>query len=96
MTRAELGPDPHRADEGPEGLRWLPSSPLYLQLPELSELEALLYKVNLGSGQPGLGAIRCHPCLLETCSEKQKRLPEVLCPTLYKNSLLDRPVWLSG
>lgn len=56
MTRAEMGPDPHRAAEGPEGLRWLPSSPLYLQLPELSELEALLSQVNLESGQPGVGA----------------------------------------
>lgn len=56
MTRAEMGPDPHRATEGPEGLGWLPSSPLYLQFPEFSELEALLSQVNLESGQPGVGA----------------------------------------
>ena len=45
-TKTELGPDPHGAAEGPEGLRWLQSFPLYLQLPELSQLEALLSQVN--------------------------------------------------
>lgn len=34
---------------GPQGPRWPPASPLYLRLPEASELEVLTSQVNLDS-----------------------------------------------